>query len=310
MLSMRGLPIVAYSAVLVLSLVRRRWRKAGLFIAGALLAAMLIGAITLLSDMRQKPLIEHYSWSGWHQAVYLGAYAVGAIVLLARPARGVARFVCAAGSSASRCDFVHRAESDEPIPETSVLIPLPSPSSNAIEAGWACWPVFRSSRGSGRSSTRQTSCSRRCSRPCATGRSFAAAPTPSWRPGSGRSWLTSCLTRCGASAARSGVMSAERYHWSKPSPSRRVAWAMRSRPPAPRLANKPTAMNSSCAWPMRWSGSPPITPRSFCLRNVEGLSHDEIAQRMGRGVGAVRMLWVRALARLRHELEPHPRASE
>ena len=93
LLSMGGLPIVAYAAVLVLSLVRRRWRKAGLFIAGALLAATLIGAITLLSDLLQKPLIEHYSWSGWHQAVYLGAYAVGAIVLLARPARAVVGFV-------------------------------------------------------------------------------------------------------------------------------------------------------------------------------------------------------------------------
>jgi RNA polymerase sigma-70 factor (ECF subfamily) len=35
------------------------------------------------------------------------------------------------------------------------------------------------------------------------------------------------------------------------------------------------------------------------LRNVEGLSHEEAAGRMGRGVGAVRMLWVRALAQLR-----------
>jgi RNA polymerase sigma-70 factor (ECF subfamily) len=35
------------------------------------------------------------------------------------------------------------------------------------------------------------------------------------------------------------------------------------------------------------------------LRNLEGLSHEEVARRMGRGVGAVRMLWVRALARLR-----------
>jgi RNA polymerase sigma-70 factor, ECF subfamily len=42
------------------------------------------------------------------------------------------------------------------------------------------------------------------------------------------------------------------------------------------------------------------------LRNVEGLSHDEIAERMGRGVGAVRMLWVRALARLRRELDAPP----
>jgi RNA polymerase sigma-70 factor, ECF subfamily len=38
------------------------------------------------------------------------------------------------------------------------------------------------------------------------------------------------------------------------------------------------------------------------LRNIEGLSHDDVAERMGRGVGAVRMLWVRALARLRQEL--------
>ena len=39
------------------------------------------------------------------------------------------------------------------------------------------------------------------------------------------------------------------------------------------------------------------------LRNLEGLSHDEVAQRMRRGVGAVRMLWLRALARLRRELK-------
>ncbi len=39
------------------------------------------------------------------------------------------------------------------------------------------------------------------------------------------------------------------------------------------------------------------------LRNVEGLSHEDAAQRMGRSAGAVRMLWVRALARLREELD-------
>lgn len=39
------------------------------------------------------------------------------------------------------------------------------------------------------------------------------------------------------------------------------------------------------------------------LRNFEGLPHEEVARRMGRNVGAVRMLWVRALARLRQELE-------
>jgi RNA polymerase sigma-70 factor (ECF subfamily) len=39
------------------------------------------------------------------------------------------------------------------------------------------------------------------------------------------------------------------------------------------------------------------------LRNLQGLSHEEVAARMNRGVGAVRMLWVRALARLRTELD-------
>jgi RNA polymerase sigma-70 factor (ECF subfamily) len=38
------------------------------------------------------------------------------------------------------------------------------------------------------------------------------------------------------------------------------------------------------------------------LRNLEGLSHEEVARRMSRSGGAVRMLWVRALARLRQEL--------
>jgi RNA polymerase sigma-70 factor (ECF subfamily) len=38
------------------------------------------------------------------------------------------------------------------------------------------------------------------------------------------------------------------------------------------------------------------------LRNLEGLSHEEVARRMNRNVGAVRMLWVRALSRLRAAL--------
>jgi RNA polymerase sigma-70 factor (ECF subfamily) len=35
------------------------------------------------------------------------------------------------------------------------------------------------------------------------------------------------------------------------------------------------------------------------LRNLEDLSHDQVARRMNRSEGAVRMLWVRALAALR-----------
>ena len=38
------------------------------------------------------------------------------------------------------------------------------------------------------------------------------------------------------------------------------------------------------------------------LRHLDGLSHDDIAQRMNRTAGAVRMLWTRALIALRQEL--------
>lgn len=48
---------------------------------------------------------------------------------------------------------------------------------------------------------------------------------------------------------------------------------------------------------------PPDYREILVLRHLEGLSHEEIARRLGRNPGAVRMLWVRALARLRREAE-------
>lgn len=39
------------------------------------------------------------------------------------------------------------------------------------------------------------------------------------------------------------------------------------------------------------------------LRNLEDLSHEEVAHRMNRKPGAVRMLWMRALAKLKEELD-------
>ena len=41
------------------------------------------------------------------------------------------------------------------------------------------------------------------------------------------------------------------------------------------------------------------------LRNLEGLSHSEVAERMGRSPGAIRMLWVRALQELRAHFPSH-----
>jgi serine/threonine protein kinase len=101
LLSMSGLPIVAYAAARALSVVRRRWRSTRILVAGALHAACLIAAMSLRFDRLMMLAIEHYDWSGWHQAILWGAYAVGLLVLLARPAQGIARFV-------SRLAYGHR----------------------------------------------------------------------------------------------------------------------------------------------------------------------------------------------------------
>jgi RNA polymerase sigma-70 factor (ECF subfamily) len=48
----------------------------------------------------------------------------------------------------------------------------------------------------------------------------------------------------------------------------------------------------------------PISHREvIVLRNLEGLTFDEVARRMGRTSGAVRVLWMRALERLRQLLK-------
>lgn len=47
---------------------------------------------------------------------------------------------------------------------------------------------------------------------------------------------------------------------------------------------------------------PPDYRTVIRLRHLEGLPHEEVARRMGRPSGAVRMLWVRALARFRDEV--------
>ncbi|MFO0808019.1 MAG: sigma-70 family RNA polymerase sigma factor [Gemmataceae bacterium] len=47
---------------------------------------------------------------------------------------------------------------------------------------------------------------------------------------------------------------------------------------------------------------PPDYREAVILRNLEGLSFPDAAQRMGRSVDSVQKLWVRALAKLRDEL--------
>jgi RNA polymerase sigma-70 factor (ECF subfamily) len=51
---------------------------------------------------------------------------------------------------------------------------------------------------------------------------------------------------------------------------------------------------------------PPDYREVFVLRNLEGISSDQIATRLGRSVDAVQKLWMRALRALKKDLEERP----
>ena len=51
----------------------------------------------------------------------------------------------------------------------------------------------------------------------------------------------------------------------------------------------------------RLEGLPAPLRDVLVLRNLEGLPFAEVARRMGRSPGAVRVLWLRALERLRQQ---------
>ena len=51
---------------------------------------------------------------------------------------------------------------------------------------------------------------------------------------------------------------------------------------------------------------PPQYRDVIVLHSMEGLTHEEVAERLGKTPGAVRMLWIRALAQLKKVLERRP----
>jgi hypothetical protein len=93
-ITLAGLPILAYLALVGSSLLRRRWRRFATWVGLTALASIAVGTWWLWSDMRVMPMIEHYEWSGgWYRLTVLGAYIVGTLVLIARSVRGFVRFV-------------------------------------------------------------------------------------------------------------------------------------------------------------------------------------------------------------------------
>ncbi len=55
---------------------------------------------------------------------------------------------------------------------------------------------------------------------------------------------------------------------------------------------------------MNWQKLPEHYRDVIVLRNLQGLSFEEISQRMDRTVGATRMLWLRALERFKEICGP------
>ena len=114
LLSMSGLPVVAYTVAFVLALVHRRWKKIGVLVAGAVLVAVLILTLTLWAVSHAKPAIEHYNWSGWHQALIWGAYVAGVLMLAARAARAAGRFVLSLARTAPPWTFQAHMKTTDP----------------------------------------------------------------------------------------------------------------------------------------------------------------------------------------------------
>ena len=104
-------------------------------------------------------------------------------------------------------------------------------------------------------------------------------------------------------AAPSVAISAARSRWRRRWPSHRGGSARRWRPRARHRASAAGRHELELRLADALARLPADYAEIILLRNVEGLSHEEVAGRMGRGVGTVRMLWVRALARLRQELD-------
>jgi hypothetical protein len=77
-----GLPLAAFMAVLLASLWRRRWARAGLLIGFALLLAAPVAWVWLAHDQRSLSPGLEYSLKGWYWVGLTGTYAVGLLVIL------------------------------------------------------------------------------------------------------------------------------------------------------------------------------------------------------------------------------------
>jgi hypothetical protein len=89
--SLVGVPLLAYAGSLAAALLRGRWGRLLILAALTASASALVGGLWLYFAIKQIPAREHYTDAGWYHIAWLGAYVVGVLLLLSRPARALAR---------------------------------------------------------------------------------------------------------------------------------------------------------------------------------------------------------------------------
>ena len=167
-----------------------------------------------------------------------------------------------------------------------------SGSSASAAATSGLSPDRRSRAACGGSSTPRTWCRRRCSRRIATSRGFAAA-----RSRSGLAWLKRILARnaadfvrryCGTAKRRVGREVAFRH----PADSSGVGGVAEPAAPTATPSQEFLRIDAQLRAGAALAELPPDYQEVIVLRNLQRLSFQEVAARMGRSRPAVQMLWM------------------
>ena len=98
-----GMPWVAFLGCGACWALRRRWRKLGLLLGGAVVLTLGVVGLAVLLDPRTIEPEEYYQWDGWYWAWLFGAYGTGAVLvityLIRASARGVRRLIRRCGEA-------------------------------------------------------------------------------------------------------------------------------------------------------------------------------------------------------------------
>ena len=76
--------MLAWPTAVLRSVFLGEWRRLRWLLGGTLLATLVLAIILLAMEFSTKSPEQHYSWHGWWFILFIGAFAVGAMLLLWR----------------------------------------------------------------------------------------------------------------------------------------------------------------------------------------------------------------------------------